>query len=522
MEFFLCRDFTISQASLLLAGCGFILVSLFCHVSGKTRWSLCFLVAGSFCLFLFSSLLDPFLNLWDERFHALVAKNLMTHPFKPMLYADPVVDIPYDRWDRAYIWLNKQPFFLWPAAFFFHIFGVNEFALRLPSALAGSILVLLAVRTGRLLVSDKTGYYAGFLFATAFYMMEIISGRQELEHNDMAFLLWVSASIWAWVEYVRSRKRRWMIFLAVFSGVAILVKWLVGLLVYLGWGVYIAFTRDRRKQEMVRLLLALSITFAVAVPWYGYILFNYPVEAAMTLQLYTAHLTMPLDGHDGNFWFHITNLPLLYGTLVTYLLIPALLVLYQKVTPKPVTISLITMLIATYLFFSIAQTKMPSLPWVASLPVYISIGTLMDAVIAWFHRIKAPRIVLFVSTFLSLAVIGYFNLGIPELAYKHTKDVKRNRLLGNLSHNKQIFLDLPEQLPDHSVVFNVKGRHYIECMFYSGFTSYPFIPSTSQINDLHHQGRPVAIFQSSRDTLPESTWNNQGVFIIHKTLQGWD
>ena len=63
-------------------------------------------------MFLFSSLLDPFLNLWDERFHALVAKNLMNHPLMPTLYDDPVVSMAYDRWDRATIWLHKQPLFL--------------------------------------------------------------------------------------------------------------------------------------------------------------------------------------------------------------------------------------------------------------------------------------------------------------------------------------------------------------------------------------------------------------------------
>ncbi|MFH1161510.1 MAG: glycosyltransferase family 39 protein [bacterium] len=447
----------------------------------------------------------------------------MNHPFKPMLYADPVVDIPYDRWDRAHIWLNKQPFFLWPAAFFFNIFGVNEVTLRIPSALEGSILVFLAFRTGKLLISERTGYYSAFLVATAFYMVEIISGRQELEHNDIAFLVWVSASIWAWVEYLRSGKRRWIVLIGIFSGVAILVKWLVGLLVYLGWVFYIVITPPgHRRKEILRLIISVCITIAIALPWYAFILLKYPMEAMVTLNLYTAHLTRPLDGHGGDFWFHFNNIALLYGTIVPFIIIPAWWILYQRITPKSLAISLIFMILVVYLFFSFAKTKMPSLPWVASLPLYLTLGCLVDYFITRVNTIKASRLVVSASIFILLVLIGFYNLRIPTILDKHTKDVKRNVLLANLQHNKMIFLDLPSQLPDNSVVFNVKGRHYIECMFYSGFPSYPFIPSKYQILNVCRQGRAVAIFQSPIDELPDYILKNPAIIIIQQELLGWD
>ncbi|MBP7399885.1 MAG: hypothetical protein KA954_09890, partial [Chitinophagales bacterium] len=65
----------------------------------------------------------PYLHDWDERFHALVAKNMMTHPFTPMLRANPV--LPYDEtsWTDGHIWLHKQPLFLWQMALSMKIFG---------------------------------------------------------------------------------------------------------------------------------------------------------------------------------------------------------------------------------------------------------------------------------------------------------------------------------------------------------------------------------------------------------------
>jgi len=103
---------------LCLAG-SFFLASLFFQTSKRYKLSFVFLGLTAFSLFSFAALLDPFLNIWDERFHALVAKNLIDHPLMPTLYDDPVVDMLYDRWDRWHIWLHKQPLFLWQIALSF-------------------------------------------------------------------------------------------------------------------------------------------------------------------------------------------------------------------------------------------------------------------------------------------------------------------------------------------------------------------------------------------------------------------
>lgn len=519
---FFQQDLTSLQTVFLMTGSLFIAISLYFHLSNKSKLSLMFLIVGSLAIFIFAALLDPFLNLWDERFHALVAKNLMNNPFKPMLYADPVMDIPYDRWDRAHIWLNKQPFFLWPAAVFFKIFGVSEFTLRIPSAIAGSILVLLAYRAGKLFISEGTGYYAAFLIATAFYMVEIISGRQELEHNDIAFLVWVSASIWAWLEYIRSGKQRWIVLIGIFSGVAILVKWLVGLLVYLGWAVYIVFSRGRGRKEIQRFIISALLAIAIAFSWYLFIILKYPGEAISTLSLYTAHFTKPLDGHIGNFWFHLNNISLLYGSAVPFIIIPACWILYRRVTPKSLSISLIFMILVVYLFFSLAKTKMPSLPWVVSLPIYLALGCLIDFSISAFSTIKSPRFFISGGIFVLIMFIGYSNLKIPTVITLHTNEQRRNDLLTNLQHNKAVFLDLSERLPANSVVFNVKGRHYVECMFYSGLPAYSLIPTENQIVELIAAGRRVAIFPKHGEQLPRYLTSNKEVTIIPYYLRGWE
>lgn len=43
----------------------------------------------------YMALLDPFLNPWDERFHALVAKNMIGHPLKPTLINNHIFSFDY-------------------------------------------------------------------------------------------------------------------------------------------------------------------------------------------------------------------------------------------------------------------------------------------------------------------------------------------------------------------------------------------------------------------------------------------
>src|SRR5687768_9021004 len=52
---------------------------------------------------------DSFLHEWDERYHAVVAKNLIQHPLTPTLYKDPALPYDYRDWSANHIWVHKQP-----------------------------------------------------------------------------------------------------------------------------------------------------------------------------------------------------------------------------------------------------------------------------------------------------------------------------------------------------------------------------------------------------------------------------
>ncbi|HMU69185.1 MAG TPA: hypothetical protein PKC38_04220, partial [Chitinophagales bacterium] len=86
---------------------------------------------------------DDFLHSWDERYHALVGKNLAKHPFEPTLKDNPILPCNNLDWQSGNVWVHKQPIFLFQIAASIKVFGNSEMAVRFPSIVMGALLSLL-------------------------------------------------------------------------------------------------------------------------------------------------------------------------------------------------------------------------------------------------------------------------------------------------------------------------------------------------------------------------------------------
>jgi 4-amino-4-deoxy-L-arabinose transferase len=408
------NSFSDTQVELILLAAIAFLSSLYFHIKEKENLSLGFLILTALLVFSFAALLDPFLNMWDERFHALVGKNMMRHPLMPTLYDDPVVKMAHDKWDTSQIWIHKQPLFLWQIALSFKLFGISEFSLRIPDVVLGTVLVYAGYRTGSLLVNNRVGYLTGILIISTNYLVELIEGRQGLDHNDFSFMVYVSLSLWSLVEYQCTKKRYWIFIIGVFSGFAILCKWLVGLLVYFGWFVIKLRQKMFWPVQYKDLLIALFITMLVALPWQIYTFICYPAEAIQAFNLNSLHFIIPVEGHEGTFWYHFEKFSSLYGMLAMFLVLPAFYVLYKNCVDKTPVISFFCMVAAVYLFFSFASTKMPSFTIVVSMIILLAFAALLEyliQIITQNLRSKGIRSLIF-ALMVILIVLIRFDIGV--------------------------------------------------------------------------------------------------------------
>ena len=90
------------------------LFSIFCYFyslksfkNNQQNLALILIILGGLILRIYSAS-DLFLHSWDERYHALVAKNLLQPPLLPTLYEHPVLDYNYQNWTANHIWVQKQ------------------------------------------------------------------------------------------------------------------------------------------------------------------------------------------------------------------------------------------------------------------------------------------------------------------------------------------------------------------------------------------------------------------------------
>src|SRR5664279_703666 len=86
---------------------------------------------------------DHYLHEWDERYHALVAKNLIQHPLKPTLYDNTIIKYDYQAWTANNVWLEKPPVPLWFIALSINLFGNTDYAVRIPTIIFSLLAIYL-------------------------------------------------------------------------------------------------------------------------------------------------------------------------------------------------------------------------------------------------------------------------------------------------------------------------------------------------------------------------------------------
>lgn len=514
-----------SDASLILIA-GMLLIAaslLLFHLRERKRLSVLLLLAGGFLVRFFMIMLDVHLNVWDEQFHALVAKNMMTHPFKPMLYANPVIPYNYQIWVGNHVWLHKQPLFLWQMALSMKIFGVNTIALRLPSALMSTMVIGMIYRTGSITVNKTAGYYGAILFAMSHFVLKLVAGVENTDHNDVAFLFYVAASIWAWIEYGHSPARYkvyWAIATGVLAGCAVLVKWLTGLLVFSGWGLSVLLVPERRKAiaAYFHLLLSVAIAALVFLPWQIYIHHAFPLESAYEAALNTRHFFEAVEGHSGNFWYHFDQSRRLYGVAALIVVLSVVIFVWQ-IKSRVYRWALLSYIILIYLFFGIAATKMVAFTFCLSFLIFLAFGT---ACMKFFEYVILNPAKLKYRAWEALmrsavvAVLAYSGFRIEEVQSRHVGLLHEpSSYEAQWLSRKDLMMQLNSYVPDlqNSVVFNCPGSDVIPLMFFNDLiAAYPQIPDEAVCNDLLKQGYRIVVFDNGQ--LPPYLYNKQSITLF--------
>lgn len=472
--------FILNISTLLLS------IYIFANRDSK-KLSLFFLFLSSLILNLMSTSFSGFLHVWDERFHALVAKNLMSDPLQPMLYAEKVISSTnYNSWINDTIWLHKQPLFLWQIALSFKLFGVHEFALRLPSAIMASIIVVLLVYVIGKILGQRIGYITGLLVMSSFTVISLVSGRQGMDHNDLAFWFYVSLSILMLMLYIQKPGFSLALLVGLFSGAAVLCKWLSGLVVFSGYFMYIVLllkSRELKTEHLYHFIGACFVCLIVFVPWHWYILSNFPDIAAREYSLNTKHFFEVIEGHSGDGYYYLDQIKNQYGYFSIFFILLGILQLYYRAPSIRIFLPLLTIVSVNYVFFSISKTKLPMYSFNVSVIMFVFLACAMDHFISIF-KIHQSRILLAMS----LLLVCVMNFRYPRFKSEHLE----NGYVKAMTLNTEFYKSL-DSIPNRSVIFNVRGFHYVDIMFYTKHMAYNFVPTPEQMEEVRSKGWDVIL-----------------------------
>lgn len=353
-----------NAALFLCSAFGLLFVSLFFLFRyPRSRWNYA-LLFGATALFGFGfALMDWYLHPWDEQFHALVAKNMANgNPFHPVLLDGDQAQLDYRKWVNNETWLHKQPLFLWQIALSVKIFGANVLAVRLPSILLHAATTLFVFSIAKRYLSYFFAVLAAVLFGFSGLLNDYISGAMGMDHNDVAFVFYVTASFWAWLKYRETPTVKWLVLIGVFAAGAVLCKWLTGLAVYAAWGFIVLF-RERQLRSWKHLFGSFGVAVLIAAPWQIWCAVAFPKEFAWEMQYNSLHLFQSVELHAGDSWFYWHGMKAVYGAgeLMRVIVLIGLAIAWYiglKHRKKEWLFAAFAFTFV-YAFFTVAATKLP-------------------------------------------------------------------------------------------------------------------------------------------------------------------
>lgn len=300
------------------------------------------------------------------------------------------------------MWNTKPPLLLWCQVFFMKIIGVNELAVRLPSAIAALLTcVLILVFFLRYLQSFWLGFIAILVLISSQGYIHVHATRTGDYDALLTFFTTLSGLLF--FIYCESHKNKYLYFFFLTTALAVLTKSITGLLFLPAFFLYSiaqkqlwTLLRNKHFYLGIATFLALVCSYYLLRETYnpGYL------TAVWQNELGGRYLEV-IESHGSGFWYYFDNL-LEYRFRAWYLLLPLGMLIGFTIRNKKInrlTLFSALMILVYFLVISTAQTKLewydvPLYPYMAIL-IVIFIHYIFDYFQnhIWFNQTLSTNII---------------------------------------------------------------------------------------------------------------------------------
>jgi 4-amino-4-deoxy-L-arabinose transferase-like glycosyltransferase len=205
---------------------------------------------------------------------------------------------------------HKPVLLYWLQMAAYDLFGVNEFAVRLPSALAALVTILFVYELGRALFNPGTGLLAGLVLASSI----LFCAAAHFANPDALLLAFITGTLfcfWRGHAGAQSGDRAatgWWIAAGIPAGLAVLAKGPMGALLPAAViGAYLVIAGHWRLLFRPVWLGTVLVCLLVALPWYVWVTVE-TKRAFLDEFLLTHHLERalnPMEDHSGPPWYYL-------------------------------------------------------------------------------------------------------------------------------------------------------------------------------------------------------------------------
>ena len=281
---------------------------------------------------------------------------------------------------------TKPPLLIWLQVINMHLFGLNEAAVRIPSALASvSTGILIWWFLKKRLEDHWAGFLAGSVFATTFAYVYIHAGRT----GDYDALLSLFTTLYCLSIYffITEKKTGWLYLFWLCISLAGLTKGVAGLLFLPGIALFILFQKATMALLFNKHFYIGALGFVVLVGGYYLLREQYNpgyLKAVWENELGGRYGTV-LEGHGHPFNYFFRNMYRWRNEYWFYFIVPALVtgLAIQNKEIRRISLFNVLMVLPYFLIISSAQTK---LEWY-DIPLYpflsIQIAILLYFVWHW-------------------------------------------------------------------------------------------------------------------------------------------
>lgn len=252
---------------------------------------------------------------------------------------------------------DKPILIYWLQAASVTLFGINEFALRLPSALAATAWVMAIFFFVKILRDTKSAFYAAIMMATALE----ISVMGKTATADALLNLWITSSMLGGYLFFHTRRYNYLYWMYLFIGLGFLTKGPVAVMIPLVVS-FLFFSIKREFKLWLRAVfnpIGLVIFLAVAMPWY---VAQYLKEGDAFIQgFFFKHNIDRFQGameqHGGNVFYYVPVL--LLGLLPYTTVLLSTLMRVKTIIKDDLGLFLLLWFGFVFVFFSLSGTKLP-------------------------------------------------------------------------------------------------------------------------------------------------------------------